>query len=255
MPQPTGRSLPLSLPRRFICDLLHFSQQVPTVPIERRMHLSPVVAARKAAHLRPGWCTIFLKAYAILAARRPVLRQMYMPFPRPHLYEHPENVASIAINRQLGEDEGVFVAQFRKPETMTLAQIESKLQEHKDRPIEDIGCFRRELRISSFPRPIRRLVWWYALNVSGPYHARYMGTFGLSVVASLGASCLTLQSPLAFTLNYGIFEPDGALDVRITFDHRVVDGAAMARVLVDLEDVLKSEIVNELGYMQALEAA
>ena len=46
MPQPVGRNLPLSLPRRFICDLVHFAHRVPTVPVERRMNLAPLVMAR-----------------------------------------------------------------------------------------------------------------------------------------------------------------------------------------------------------------
>ncbi len=46
MSQPRGRNLRLSLPRRFVCDLLHFAQQVPTVPVQRRLNLAAVVAAR-----------------------------------------------------------------------------------------------------------------------------------------------------------------------------------------------------------------
>src|SRR6266540_3674213 len=101
MPQPTGRSLPLSLPRRFICDMMHFAQQVPTVPVERRMSLGPVVAARRQANPRPSWCALFTKAYAFVAARWPELRRAYLTFPTPHLYEHPVSIASIAVEREL----------------------------------------------------------------------------------------------------------------------------------------------------------
>ena len=68
MPQPVGRNVPLSLPRRFICDLVHFAHKVPTVPVERRMELAAVVAARQAARPRPSWCALFTKAYAFVAA-------------------------------------------------------------------------------------------------------------------------------------------------------------------------------------------
>ena len=44
-----GLVVPLSRPRRLICDLLHFAAGVPTVPVQRRMKLAPVVAARRAA--------------------------------------------------------------------------------------------------------------------------------------------------------------------------------------------------------------
>ncbi len=46
MGEKVGRSLSLSLPRRFVGDLLHFAQKVPTVPVQRRMNISPLVAAR-----------------------------------------------------------------------------------------------------------------------------------------------------------------------------------------------------------------
>ena len=38
MSNDTGRSLRLSLPRRFVCDLLHFARKVPTVPVQRTMN-------------------------------------------------------------------------------------------------------------------------------------------------------------------------------------------------------------------------
>src|SRR5208282_5086496 len=102
MSQPAGRNVPLSLPRRFICDLVHFAHQIPTVPVQRRMNLAAVVGARQVAEPRPGWPAIFAKAYAIVAAACPELRRAYLPFPWPHLYEHPVNVASIAIERRFG---------------------------------------------------------------------------------------------------------------------------------------------------------
>jgi hypothetical protein len=54
MKQPRGRTLPLSLPRRLIVDLMHFSQQVPAVSMERRMHLGALASGRLAATPRPG---------------------------------------------------------------------------------------------------------------------------------------------------------------------------------------------------------
>ena len=110
MSQPAGRNIALSLPRRFICDLVHFARQVPSVPVQRRMNLAPVVAARQLAEPRPSWCTIFTKAYGYVAAAIPELRRAYLSFPFPHLYEHPINVASIAVERRLGDEEAVFFA-------------------------------------------------------------------------------------------------------------------------------------------------
>src|SRR5262249_43346786 len=87
MHSPHARTLALTPPRRVIGDLVHFARRVPTVPVQRRMRLAAVAAARSAARPRPGWCAVFTKAYAIVAAARPELRRTYLAFPRPHLYE------------------------------------------------------------------------------------------------------------------------------------------------------------------------
>jgi hypothetical protein len=49
-----GFYLPLSLPRRLIADFLHFAAKVPTVPVERRLDVAAVAAARAVASPRPG---------------------------------------------------------------------------------------------------------------------------------------------------------------------------------------------------------
>jgi hypothetical protein len=255
MSEPAGRKLPLSLPRRFIGDLVHFAQQVPTVPVQRRMNLAVVAAARQAAQPKPSWCALFTKAYALVTAASPPLRRAYLSFPAPHLYEHPRTVASVALERHFGDEEAVFFGHLGSPEQRTLVEIDTWLRYLKDQPLERIGAFRRVLQVSSLPRPLRRLLWWVALNVSGRQRARFLGTFGVSVYAGLGAASLHPLSPLTTTLNYGVLEADGSIEVRLIYDHRVLDGAPIARALGELEQVLKCEIMAELRYLQALEAA
>jgi len=255
MSQPAGRNVPLSLPRRFICDLVHFAHQIPTVPVQRRMNLATVVGARQAAEPRPGWPAIFAKAYAIVAAAYPELRRAYLPFPWPHLYEHPVSVASIAIERRFGDEDAVFFAHLRKPEEWSLTELDSKLRQFKEQPIEQVASFRRALLISRFPWPLRRLLWRIGLSVLGRKRVHFFGTFGMSVYASLGAASLHPLSPLTSTLNYGVIASDGSVDVRIIYDHRVLDGATVARALADLERVLSCEILNELRYLRSAAAA
>ncbi len=76
-----GLALPLSRPRRLICDLLHFAAGVPTVPVQRRMNLAPVVSARQSARVRPQWTAIFTKAFALVAAEFPELRRGVLQVP------------------------------------------------------------------------------------------------------------------------------------------------------------------------------
>jgi hypothetical protein len=255
MPHPVGVRLPLSLPRRFMCDLMHFSRKVPLISIERRMQLADVAAARALAVPRPSWCSLFVKSVAFVAASQPVLRRSYQSWPWPHLYEHGESIASIAVERVYRDEEGVFIAQIRGPETKGIQDIDAFLKKCKDLPVEKIGTFRRILRTSRLPVLIRRLVWYYGIHASGYRRAREMGTFGVSSVAGLGADLLYLRSPLSTTLNYGEVGPDGVVTVRMLFDHRVLDGATAARALHSVERVLRCEILSELRYFETLDAA
>jgi hypothetical protein len=246
MPFSIGRNLPLSPPRRFICDLLRHARRVPAVPVERRMNIAAVVEARRAALKRPSWATIFTKAFGLVAAARPELRRAYLPFPWPRLYEHPHSVASIAIERHWGGEDGVLFAHLRAPEKQGLLKLERALRRYKQAPVESIGLFRRIARLTRLPWPLRRLVWWVTLNTSGYRRARQMGTFGLSVYSALGCESLRPLSPLTTTLNYGVISRRGAVTVRLVYDHRVLDGATVARALAELEAVLNGPIAAEL---------
>ncbi len=255
MSQPRGRNLRLSLPRRFVCDLLHFAQQVPTVPVQRRLNLAAVVAARQAAAPRPSWAAVFTKAYAFVCAARPELRRSYLSFPTPHLYEHPSSVASIAVERDFGGEPAVLFGHVSAAERCSLAELDRRIRALKELPLERVGAFRRALRISAWPRPLRRLAWWVGLNVSGRKRAHFLGTYGVSTYSGLGAASLHPLSPLTTALNYGVIDEAGCVDVRIIYDHRVLDGATVARALQDLDRVLQCEILAELRYLRAVEAA
>jgi hypothetical protein len=241
-----GRKLPLSLPRRLIGDMMHFAQQIPSVPVQRRMNITPLLQARRQLEHRPSWCALFTKAYAMVAQRRAPLRRAYLSFPWPHLYEHPVSIASIALERRFQDEDAVLFAQVRGAADHTPDQLDSFIKDCKERPVESIGFFRRALAISRLPRVLRRFIWWLGLNSSGYKRARNLGTFGVSVYSGLGAEGLHPLSPLTTTLNYGVIADDGSVDVRVIYDHRVLDGATVARALEDLENVLNHELPEML---------
>lgn len=246
IPLVRGRTLELSLPRRFVCDLMHFSKQVPGVPMERTMRLGDVMKARAAWPEHVSWCAIFMKAYAIVAANWPELRRSYLPFPWPRLYEHPENVASFSVERLYRGENGVFCGRISRPESLPLTTLDKVVRAYKTEEIDKVDSFQQALSLSRLPRPLRRAVWWAGLYLDGMYRSHFFGTFGISVVASLGAAGLHLLSPLTTVLNYGTFGAGGQIDVRVTYDHRVLDGATLARAMVTLEDVLHNDILDEL---------
>lgn len=241
-----GQTFPLSVPRRLICDLLHFARKAPTVPVQRRMRLDSLLTARAQSTRPVGWCAIFTKAYARVAVRLPELRRAYLSFPTPRLYQHPCSIASVAVERLYDGENAVLFAHMREPEGQTLRHLDEHLRRFKEEPIETFGLFRRALKVSRLPRCLRRALWWYGLNTSGPRRARHMGTFGVSVYSGLGAESLHPLSPLTTTLHYGVLRRDRSMPVRITYDHRVMDGATVARALALMEDVLNQDMAAEL---------
>jgi hypothetical protein len=214
--------------------------------MERRMDLAALVEARSQGEPRISWSAIFLKAYAIVCERRAELRRTFLSLPWGHLYEHPQNVASMAVERTYGGEEGLFFLKISRPERLPLTNIDELIRTHKEADFAEVKSFRAALAISRLPLPLRRLLWWLGLEADGPCKAYHFGTFGVSAAASLGAAGLHILSPLATTLNYSRFDAAGQIDVRITYDHRVHDGGAIARALVELERILGAEIQQEL---------
>src|SRR5262245_5806441 len=250
-----GHTVKLSRFRRLVTDLMHFSAKVPSIIIERRMDLAAAVAARRRWNPRPSWCAMFTKAFAVVAAHYPELRRSYMTFPWPRLYEHPVNVATINLERETPEEKIVIYAHLTSPETHSLADVDAFVRDFQDRPLEQILEYKRARRMSMIPWPFRRLVWWGGLNISGGLRAHNFGTFGISSTAAQGAGLVKLIPLLTATIHYGMFDEAGRIDMRLSFDHRVLDGAVAARALTEMEEVMNGEILRELRGLDHVAAA
>jgi hypothetical protein len=127
-----------------------------------------------------------------------------------------------------------------------LLEINTLVQMHRQKPLAEIPTFVRAQRLSRVPWPLRRWLFWAGLNVLGGRRADSFGTFGTTTVAEHGAGMLQLIPLLTSTLYYGLFDDRGCLDVRLAFDHRVLDGVTAARALLALDGVLHEEILKEL---------
>jgi hypothetical protein len=246
MGKKVGRTLPLSTPRRLIGDLLYFCRSVPTVPVQRRMNVADLAEVRARSPRRVSWCAIFTKAFARAAVHTPELRRAYLAFPWARLYEHPFSIATITVERLFQGENAVFFTHLTCPENKTLLALDARLRQYKTDPIVSIVLFRRALKIGRLPSWLRRPGWWYILNAYGPWRSVVAGTFGVSVYAGLGAESLHPLSPLTTTLNYGVIEGDGNVTVRLTYDHRVMDGPTVARALALVEDILHEDVLVEL---------
>ena len=248
MSQPAGRYVSISRFRRLVIDLMHFSAKVPGVTLERRMDLARLVAARQACMPAPTWSAIFTKAFAVVAARNPVFRTAYLPRPWSRFFYEVArhlSIATINIDRQLDTERVILYAHIDSPDSRTLQEIDAIINDHKQRPVEEIPSYRSAVRMSRIPWPFRRLVMWAGLNVLGSMRCRFFGTFGITSVGSQGAGITHLLPLLTCQIHYGIFDSAGGLAMRMSFDHRVLDGATAAQALADLEEVLLGQMLVE----------
>ena len=68
MHESKGISLPITGPRRFIIDLVHFARQVPSTPVSRTINVSALFEPRSDHPSKPSWAVLFMKAYALVGA-------------------------------------------------------------------------------------------------------------------------------------------------------------------------------------------
>ena len=235
----------LSPARKFMTDLVHFGQKVPSVRIARTMRLREVARARAQAEPRPSWAAIFLKAYAMVGVGRPFLRQAFMRWPWEHLYEHPFSVCTVMVERMYQGEQVVLAMKIRSPETAPLTQITRTIDRYQNGDVESLGTFRRALFNGILPLPLRRLRWWLMLNRSGYKRCKRVGTYALTGVGALGAEVDPI-GPATSILAPGPVDAAGNVRVQVRFDHRVTDAANMARCLNEMEQFLQAEILEEL---------
>ena len=81
-----------------------------------------------------------------------------------------------------------------------MSQLQQAVAWYKNETLEKVGFYRMALRFSKAPTPLRRLLWWGTLNISGFKRSKRFGTFGLSSYGALGAEQIHPISPLSTTL-------------------------------------------------------
>jgi hypothetical protein len=243
----------ISLPRRLVADLMRASIRVPFVSLTRPLNVRQLLEARALATQPPGWAAIFVKAFSLVAKEVPALRTLYAKWPRPSFYELPRSVAMIAIARVEDGQDCVLPQKVPAADTLPLTEIDVQIRHARDAPLGEVPAFRKILRVTRLPLPLRRLFWVVGLNF-GRQRANWFGNFGVTSVAAYGAGELHALSPGPFILSYGVVAQDQTIDVVIRWDHRVTDAALVAKALTRLEQVLNTEIAAELrSYRQQTE--
>ena len=238
--------VPLSPSRLLIRDVGHFSRPSYAAGMNATLNVSRLAKERRRHRPPIGWTALLVKAMALVGCHMPALRQVFMPIPWPHLYQHPQSVATIVVERGWGGEAQVFFDQVQGPEETPLAEIDARIRGLKFAPVESVGAFRRMIRVGRMPTPIRRLIWRASLYISGRVRARYFGTFSINSIPAPRTEVLQSFAPLTLSLYYGYIEPNGDVLIQVLWDQRVIDGPPVRRMLSELESTLNGELVAEL---------
>lgn len=234
----------MSLSRRVIVDLMRASADVPFVAVRRTLSIERLAAARKSLRNRPAWAVIFAKAFATLAVEQPILRRAYLKWPWPHFYEFPQSVAMIVVAPDATPD-GVLLFPVRAPELTSLASADSEVRRAKTQPIEATPFFRKTMKVTRLPNPIRRLAWAIGLNF-GRQRGTYFGTLLVTSVAAFGGGEVEALGPSPFILSYDKLSSDGTINVMIRWDHRITDAAFIGVQFSRLEQILNNPLADEM---------
>ena len=240
----TSRRIPFSPARIVVAELSRGSRRVPRCLMSARISVAAAQTAREAGPApRIPWTAIFAKAWGIAARRDPVLRRFHASLPWPHLLEVDEPAACIVVEREHGGEAAVFFARFRAPDRTPLPDIATRLRRAKAEPGHD--AVRRTLRLARIPWPLRPLALRLAMALARPLW-RHAGHVAIS---ALGAQRVAIQdsiSVLPLFLSYGPIAPDGGVELYLSFDHRVMNGADGARAIGAIAAAIEGEVATEL---------
>jgi hypothetical protein len=172
------------------------------------------------------------------------VRKIHQAFPR--LYEYPVSVGVLMIQREFDGEPCIIPVWIKDPASQSLRDLTAQITKAKQGPVESIKHFRHIRALDVLPTLMRRAIWSLAFNW-GRQRANFFGTYFVTSVGSYGASTKHPLAPVTAAIGYGAFSESGHIDVSGIFDHRVLDGVAMAKSLVLLERTLNLEILEELS--------
>lgn len=244
-----GRTVRFSGARQNVRELLRFSEKVPAVPQLRRASIPRLAEIRFGATNKVSWPILFFKAYARVCAREPELRRVYVRWPWTRLYEHPVTVGRMTVSRDWDGEEVIFLTRVEDAESMSLAELDRDLHDLRFGSAADVPFVRRQSNLARVPMLLKYL-GWKTMLWSGRWRTQWLGTFGVTTVSKFGA--VTLRPPVFNTtmLSFGPVSRSGDVEIVLSYDHRVIDGAANARALKALEYELETAIADELDAMQ-----
>lgn len=201
---------------------------------------------------KPSYVACVLHAMSRVLPRHPVFNSYLRTFPTPKLALYDAVDIAFTVEKRDGDrGEAVLLHVLRDSGSLPLAAIAAHLRELSARPLSEmpyLPTYRAFLAIPSF----LRMALFRLLCKPFPERMRQIGgTCAFTSVGREGTDFTMPLSPKSLTVSLGRvatrpFAAEGGLDARrcahltLTYDHRVADGNACARLGQDLKRFLES---------------
>jgi 2-oxoacid dehydrogenases acyltransferase (catalytic domain) len=240
-----GETRTIGADRALVLDVIRQAAKVPSFPVERNIDLAKIAAFRQQSSRRISWTALFTRAYGLASRENPQLRQIYVHWPWPRIYQHPSCTISIAVNRSMCPGvERLFFGRVHSPDERSLLEIQSDLDLFQS--AEPAQVFRSQWRGAQLPALIRRIGWWWRMDVDYRNRARRVGTGSISALAGQGVTNRLHPCIMTSSFSFGPLDQLGNCLVTLQCDHRVLDGSAAANALNSLCEHMTGQVQNEL---------
>lgn len=249
-----GTRVKFSNGRRLVDDVVTLAQKFPSAGLSGEFDAPQVHEIRRISRPRISWNVLYMKAYAEVAAETPELRQCYVRFPRPHLYQHHDVVCMLTLSRKHEGQERLFFARFNNPQEDGLDELQQRYDYLRQAPVEEIKQFRHQIRFASMPRFLRRCGWWVMFNLWPAKRSSHIGTMAMSLSGYKGSFGTRHLGPLTSILGTDPVPRKGKSHLTLTFDHRVLDGVPATRILNQIQKRLTTTVAEELAKLVVAES-
>ncbi|MBS2005222.1 MAG: 2-oxo acid dehydrogenase subunit E2 [Cyanobacteria bacterium SZAS LIN-5] len=191
---------------------------------------------------------MLLKAIAIAQKQCPSSRTIILPFGK--VATLTDIVAGFTVERFIENGPVVFFGSIEAPDTKLLTDIMDELKDYKEADIDKHPQLNQQHQFTKVPWLIRQVVLCLGMVFPQIRLKISAATFGLSSLGKYGVCAVTGPCVSTSTFGVGMVEQrpvarNGKLEIHpmmtlsLSFDHRLIDGAAAARFLQDVRSLME----------------
>ncbi len=251
----TYRKHKLTPYRRLVWDLLKQSDRFYLNHHMVLADLSRLHEHREARRQRgvaaPTYVALVLAAIGRVMRNHPIFNSYLRTFPSKRLIIYQNIDIAFTVEKQCGDEAMVILGKVRDADRRSLEEINGIIRDYGERSCDDLEEFKTlnqfysrlpallrrpffELLVKPFPDQVRRVGGTVALTSVGKFGVSFSAPLSMrSALFSLGEIA---ERPLCL---HGKVVARPTAYLTLTYDHRIADGAAAARLLNDLKRYLE----------------